>query len=402
MGKYLMIADDFTGSADAGVQMAKRGIESHIIFNLNHILPQRSYVIDSETRNVTREEASAKIKKIYSELQEIPYDYHYMKIDSTMRGNITTEIIAADAILKPDLIVFNPANPNSYRIVRDGTLYLNGKRLLETEIANDPLCTIESDHLVSFLKAEIKESIQFFSLSEIRRNQLKLDGSHYLTFDVETNADMKNVIKAILKSEKKVLWVGSAGMANILLDIVEKPKPVLTVVGSISDTSRSQIETAVNAGVNLVKIDSVALLKGEPLQKFVDEACSYLKDGHDVMVASSPKYQDYLDTIEYGNKLNMTRQSVSQFVQKQLGILTKEILKRIEVQGLILTGGDTAISVIEHNHATGARLIQEVLPVVALVTMDAGDHPDLPCIVKGGSIGDADAIVKSIHYLHNQ
>ena len=149
--------------------------------------------------------AHAKINKIYSELQNIPYDYHYMKIDSTMRGNITTEIMAADSILKPDLIVFNPANPNSNRTVKDGTLYLNGKRLLETEIANDPLCTIETDHLISFLKTEFEEPIQFFSLSEIRNHQLKLNGSHYLTFDVETNTDMKNVIETVLASEKKVL-----------------------------------------------------------------------------------------------------------------------------------------------------------------------------------------------------
>lgn len=31
MGKLLMLADDFTGAGDAGVQMTKNGIEAHII-----------------------------------------------------------------------------------------------------------------------------------------------------------------------------------------------------------------------------------------------------------------------------------------------------------------------------------------------------------------------------------
>ena len=37
MGKLLMLADDFTGAGDAGVQMTKNGIEAHIIFDTDDI-----------------------------------------------------------------------------------------------------------------------------------------------------------------------------------------------------------------------------------------------------------------------------------------------------------------------------------------------------------------------------
>ena len=58
----------------------------------------------------------------------------------------------------------------------------------------------------------------------------------------------------------------------------------------------------------------------------------------------------------------MTRQEVAQFTQKKLGELSVEILKRAKVCGCILTGGDTAISVHDHNHAHGAKLIRKFSP----------------------------------------
>ena len=94
----------------------------------------------------------------------------------------------------------------------------------------------------------------------------------------------------------------------------------------------------------------------------------------------------------------MTRQEVAQFTQKKLGEMSAQILKRAQVCGCFLTGGDTAISVNNHNHAKGAKLIKEVFPIVALIELDGGDHPGLPCIVKGGSIGNPNTIADAIRY----
>ena len=42
MGKFLMIADDFTGASDAGVQMTKNGFEAHIVFDTDDIGTDKS------------------------------------------------------------------------------------------------------------------------------------------------------------------------------------------------------------------------------------------------------------------------------------------------------------------------------------------------------------------------
>ena len=75
------------------------------------------------------------------------------------------------------------------------------------------------------------------------------------------------------------------------------------------------------------------------------------------------------------------------------------ILKEVQVRALFLTGGDTAISVSEHTHAHGATIKEEVLPIVALIELDGGDYPGLPCVVKGGSIGNASTLAEAIKYI---
>lgn len=76
MGKLLMLADDFTGAGDAGVQMTKNGIEAHIIFDTEEIDPKKSYVIDTESRNIPPEVAYQKVKSILQSMEKYPYEYY--------------------------------------------------------------------------------------------------------------------------------------------------------------------------------------------------------------------------------------------------------------------------------------------------------------------------------------
>ena len=398
MSKFLMVADDFTGASDAGVQMSKNGIEAHIAFDTDSIDPEKSYVIDTETRNIPAEEAYRKVKQVYENILPYAYDHYYKKIDSTLRGNIKEEIHAAVEVLKPDLIVFNPANPDSNRTVVDGILMMNGIRICETEIMRDPLCLVQQDNLRLLLEEDLGKKVQYFTLAQIRNHELELDGSRIITFDVLENSDLNAVVDFILRQGKKVLWVGSAGMANSLFFTLRPHFPVLCIVGSISDTSRLQVRVAVEAGAKLVEVNIAELIRGGSLQPAVDEAVERLNLNQDVVIVSAKEHEDYLDAVDAGKKAGMTRQEVAQFTQKKLGEISAQILNRAQVCGCFLTGGDTAISVNNHNHARGAKLIKEVLPIVALIELDGGDHPGLPCIVKGGSIGSPDTIAEAIRY----
>lgn len=393
-----MIADDFTGASDAGVQMSKNGIEAHIAFDTDSIDPEKSYVIDTETRNAPAAVAYEKVKQVYESVLPYSYDHYYKKIDSTLRGNIKEELEAAAEMLNPDLIVFNPANPDSNRTVVDGILMMNGVRICETEIMRDPLCLVQQDNLKILLEEKLNVQVQYFTLAQIRNKDLALDGSRFITFDVLENNDINTIVEFILQQKKKVLWVGSAGMANSLFFALKPHFPVLAIVGSISETSRLQARVAVEAGAKLIEVNVADLIRGGSLEPAVEEAVERLNLGQDVLIVSAKEHEDYLDAVDAGKKAGMTRQEVAQFTQKKLGEMSAQILKRAQVCGCFLTGGDTAISVNNHNHAKGAKLIKEVFPIVALIELDGGDHPGLPCIVKGGSIGNPNTIADAIRY----
>ncbi len=225
------------------------------------------------------------------------------KIDSTIRGNIRAELMAAREVLKPDLTVFNPGNPDSNRTVVDGILMMNGIRICETEIMRDPLCLVKEDNLKKLLETEMEEPVQYFTLAQIRSGKLELDGSGLITFDVLNNEDMDTVVRFILSKKKKVLWVGSAGMANALFYTLCPKYPVLSLVGSISDTSRNQVRRAKEQGARIVEMNVSGLLKGGNLAKVADEAVEGLKLGENVIVVSAREHEDYLDSVDTGKNL---------------------------------------------------------------------------------------------------
>lgn len=401
MEKFLMFADDFTGAGDAGVQMTKNGIEAHIIFNTEKIDKDKSYVIDTESRNIPPAQAYEKVKQVLTDLKPYVFDHYYKKIDSTIRGNIRAELKAADEVLQPDLIVFNPGNPDSNRTVIDGTLMMNNVRIRETEIMRDPLCLVKEDNLKILMETEMEETVQHFYLNQVRSGKLEFDGSRIITFDVIDNKDLDVIVNAVLNLNKKVLWVGSAGLANALFKALRPQYPVLSLVGSISDTSRRQVREAVSRGAQLVEMNVSELLKGGNLDAVVRETVNGIKMGNDVVVVSAKEHEDYLAAVETGKEKGMTRTEVAKYTQKKIGELSAMVLKEVQVSALFLTGGDTAISVSEHNHAHGATIRAEVLPIIALIELDGGDYPGLPCIVKGGSIGDSNALANSIQYIKN-
>lgn len=67
MNQYLIIADDFTGANDTGVQLVRRGIPTNVVFRASGIKTDgNSYVLDTETRNLPPAEADCQIREVGS------------------------------------------------------------------------------------------------------------------------------------------------------------------------------------------------------------------------------------------------------------------------------------------------------------------------------------------------
>ena len=62
MDRYLIIADDFTGANDTGVQLRRRGLATSVIFSGKKLpVGTGCLVVDTESRGTTAETASASV-----------------------------------------------------------------------------------------------------------------------------------------------------------------------------------------------------------------------------------------------------------------------------------------------------------------------------------------------------
>ncbi|MEK6265709.1 MAG: four-carbon acid sugar kinase family protein [Clostridium sp.] len=395
MDKFLIIADDFTGANDTGVQLRKRGMKTDVVFEFTSIQEkekEKCYVIDTESRGLSPEEAYKIVELKIKDAFENEFNYVYKKVDSTLRGNIASEIKAVDKYYNADFIIFAPAYPDSKRTTLDGIQKINKIPITETEIAKDPMKPVQIDNINLLLKGEFEEEVTHVYLKEIRENTMDLSKGRIFTFDSETNEDLMSIVREIISHSKKVLWVGSAGLADSILKVKMPTKPSIAVIGSISEVSRKQLHYAKSKGINIINVDIESILKSKNTVKIVEDALEKINKGLDVIIASTYERDDYERAIKTGESLGYSREDVSIFTQNVLGEITQKIMKQSKISGLFLTGGDTAIGVIKKLGVSGASIKQELMTGIPLMTLYGGENQGLNVITKAGAFGEENAI----------
>jgi uncharacterized protein YgbK (DUF1537 family) len=209
-----------------------------------------------------------------------------------------------------------------------------------------------------------------------------------------------------------ILWVGSAGLAEALpacLKIlpqrtVEKT-PILTIAGSVSNVTRKQVEclTADDHTV-WVQIDPIKILTGEDRAPHIEECCdtvtTALLQGKDVVITSGYSNEVVELTKQYGDMLGLQPCETSAIVADSLGTIVRRLVeRRIKLGGMVLTGGDTAISVCRSLASIGMRVLGEVSPGVPLGMLQGGICDDMLVVTKAGAFGEQHVLQKAVSVL---
>jgi len=204
MKRYLVIADDITGSNDTGVQLTRRGIDTIVTVNPHGIRNDaNSYVLDCESRSLSGSDAYSVVKNCLAHINLADFDCVIKKVDSTIRGNVAEETMAVDEAIGAELVLFAPALPNLHRTTKNAIHMLNGVPVSQTEIANDPKTPVKNDNLIGVLSAVYDEPIGHISLSDIRNRQICFDSHRVYAADSVTNADMETLVREAMKTGKK-------------------------------------------------------------------------------------------------------------------------------------------------------------------------------------------------------
>ena len=75
------------------------------------------------------------------------------------------------------------------------------------------------------------------------------------------------------------------------------------------------------------------------------------------------------------------------------------ILQEAAVSGLFLTGGDTAIAVIQQLGASGSHIEREIVPGFVQGRLLGGRQEGLPIVTKAGAFGTEEDIYQCIRSL---
>ncbi|MFV9567059.1 four-carbon acid sugar kinase family protein [Thermoanaerobacter mathranii] len=414
MYRVIVIADDFTGSNDTGVQLVKHG---YYVITLIGTAGVKKYedvadalVIDTETRSIPALVAYEKLKEISNIVGEYKEAVVYKKIDSTLRGNIGVEIKALREGLKPELTIFAPAFPKNGRTTEKGVHYLKGVPVDKTELARDPKNPVTTADVKKILEEGLKVPVKHKVLEEISRDlrkDIEKEMGEYdvFSFDAKTDDDLIKIATSVLDLGKKTLWVGSAGLAEALiasLEKKEKKNPVLVIAGSVSQVTRRQVFKALeDSRIVLVKLDVKRALSHpeEEIDRIRKIVLDFMNAAKDVIIASAAEEDAVSEALIAARGKGLSPQDTSEVLAQFLGEVACSIVEAKRPGGLVLTGGDTAIHVVKSLSTAGCRINSELEPGIPELVLIKGSVDGLRVVTKAGAFGNDESILNAVKFL---
>ena len=400
--RYLIIADDFTGANDTGVQLRRRGFATEVLFAGKPVGTEHSVVIDTESRTVHPDHAYEIVSHAVANVDFGGFRFVIKKVDSTMRGNIASEVKAIDEKFRPELMIFAPALPDLGRTTLDGVQCLNVTEICRTELALDPKNPVVEDNLVRMLAAVYDEKVFLKRLPDVRGKDLTFEEGRIYACDAETNDDLKKILLAAGRTGKKILYIGTAGLADNLMQLERPSLPAFGVVASVSTVTNRQMKYCEGKGITMVQIPVHRILSGEEdTAPYLEQAMEALKRGEDTILLANTSYnREELElSFEAGEKLGLGPVETGDKVRSIIGHLAMQVLEQVPVSGVFLTGGDTALGMLANIGADGSEILSEIRVGIPLVRVKGGSFEGLKLVTKAGAFGEDDAVVFALRKL---
>ncbi len=419
--RIAIIADDLTGACDTGVQFASPGSPTTVYVADTRLVPvgkhageerlddeldavkeaQGPVIVDTESRHLTAEEAYDRVRAVANSLGESSVDLVYKKIDSTLRGNVLSELAAMQDAFPDRITLIAPTYPAAGRTVVDGRCLVDGRPVDESEFGRDRRSPVKSARLADYVRPEARiVKTRTDSLPAVLR---EASAGDVVIVDTSTDGELDAVAALIAADPGRYIPVGSAGLAGAIhrtranVDAgagtqaagspAETPLSVLGIVGSVSERSRLQ---------------AARLLESRTVVNVVLDPASISAQADRVAEALSSGQKVLLITPMPERRGKPSPENEATTLARALGDIAREVVDKVPRIGLFMTGGDTALSVM---HALGARTLlvyRELaagIPVVAVEYRSGDRKTRIPAITKAGGFGSDTVMIEAFDCL---
>lgn len=406
--KLAIIADDFTGSNDTGVQFAKKKMSTIVTTTTENIpkdlLTREILVVDTESRFDDAKTAYEKVYRVTEELKKMEDCIFYKKIDSTFRGNIGSEIAACLDASQKDVVYMIPALPSNGRTSKDGIVYVNGVPLHETEVANDPKTPVKQSSISDIISNQTdKKTVLIrkngpYDIEGLKKSirEARINNAEIIIFDAETIDDLTICAQVISRLEKDYILAGTAGLAEFIPEAFDfqKKTGVLSIIGSVSDVTRKQIEYAKERmPLHIIHYKVEMMFDEENKKKINEQVTKLLKEGKDVALYTAENRDVIDETVHYAEAKGMSHFEISDFIAKSLGEITGILMRGSKefLSGVYITGGDTLIKIAKELNISGMIIEDEVLPAIPKGRFVSEEFENIDIVTKAGAFGKEDA-----------
>ncbi|PAD72117.1 Hrp-dependent type III effector protein [Paenibacillus sp. 7541] len=427
MNQIGIIADDLTGANDSGVQLAKKGLSSTVVFDYRHAKADAVsdvLVVDTDSRARSREEAYEAALGAARFLKDRGSRHIYKKVDSTLRGNMAAELLAVEQVFQPDLVLIAPAFPKMNRTTVNGHHYVGGVLITETEFARDPKTPVQESYIPKLLQADADRKVSLIDSDMLRLPESELrarvtaeleNGNTWFVCDSQSEEELVAIASFFAKLDKQILWTGSAGLIEYLPEALQLSpagsgdeevaltKKTLVVSGSLSQTTRGQLQRVKEMEqAHFMEVSPEELIRQNGSSaSYVEEMLNHSDKDYYVLYVDASESNRVLGR-EVGAELGLSLNEVSEAISSGLGQITKALLKASgEIEGLILTGGDTAKAVCTELESGEMQLYSEVEPGLPFGRLH-GESGSYWAITKAGGFGNDESLVDALKYMTKQ
>lgn len=402
----LIIADDFTGALDTGVQFAARGIKTRVVVGADAALTHQNadvLVVDTETRHLPAAQAYAAVEGLVQRAKYAGFAYLYKKTDSALRGNVGAELTALLSASGSRQLAFLPAFPQMNRVTKNGVQYIDGVPVTESPFGVDPFEPVRHAAVTDLLAEQTDLPAASFPALAADGSVPAEDG--ILVFDAATVDELRSTGRALLNNGGLRVLAGCAGFGAVLPELLGlggadvtcpalDPR-LLVICGSVNAITLAQLDKAEQAGFTRLRLT--------PHQKLMPDywrsADGRMTLDHIEETLAAHPYNIIETNDEGGNEptataadaLGLTREEMRVRIASGVGQLVGELFASPAVGTLLLTGGDTLLQCMNSVGVHELEPICEMEHGVVLARFGCGGTTRY-VITKSGGFGQADLL----------
>lgn len=410
MIKLLIIADDFTGALDTGIQFVKKGIETQV-FTGTRLDPgaisqtAQVLVIDPETRIMSVKEAYEAVNNIVRQAVQMGIQVIYKKTDSALRGNVGSELSAVLDGANGKRLYFIPAFPDVQRVTEKGIHYIDGVKLEESSFRLDPFDPMTCSYVPEILARQTEKKILLVE----REQEIPepLAEKEVVVFDVLENQDIQKRIEMLKTRGELCLLAGCAGFASFLADALElqgsykgeirRTAFFCAVCGSLNPITKEQIQYA--EGNGFLRRTLLPEQKLHPEYYETAQGKAFMEELAELFQKKKCVEVDTFDSVggerteEYADRKGIRSDQIRFSVAACLGKVVRHLIQQNLDVTILMTGGDTLMGVMKEIGVNQIHPVAEVGQGTVLSKLCWGGKT-LQVISKSGGFGEKEVLVR--------